>query len=618
VNRVGLLIGIGFGFLLAASRLNDYTVIHDMLLLREPDVFLLMGSAVAVAMPLLWLMERRQWKSPFGGPVRLARAHVEPRHVLGSVIFGAGWGITGACPGTALAMPFGGPALGVLVVAGMFVGQSVRERVAAREPRRASAVAADAGCALPAAATAEPAPAAVELVSRKAKIRLHSFEHPTLGDRSYLLIDELSHLAIAIDPQRDIEPYLESASHAGSRIAYALETHVHNDFISGARRLAAEHGATVVASKAAELGYPHRAVVDGETIEVGNLRIQVRATPGHTREHVSYLIQEDEPLLFSGGALVPGGAARIDLFGPEEAKILAGLAHHTIGQLLALDPRSRVLPTHAGGSFCSSGAHGPQTSTIAEERVRNRFAGLPDPAALLAAAIRDVPPAPSYYPRIRSRNRQGELAVPTVARGLDHAGLGRLMREEQLTIVDARRAADYAAGHLPGSLAIGLRGAFAPWVGWLADESRRIALVLDEASAAREATSSLAAVGRDDVLGYVIGMNGGRLPQAAVRRMSARELKGMIDPVIVDVRWDHEWSEGHIPGALHVTPDAIATGGAVGLTAEGRPVAVHCAGDYRSAIGVSLLERAGVKNLIHVSDGFGGWREAGGATTRSG
>ncbi|MDQ2914441.1 MAG: MBL fold metallo-hydrolase [Chloroflexota bacterium] len=445
--------------------------------------------------------------------------------------------------------------------------------------------------------------------------RIETLEHPTLGDRSYLLVDERSHLAAVVDPQRDIDPYLDAARRAGSRIAVALETHVHNDFLSGARRLAVEHGATVVASRAAELTYAHRAVDDGDTIDLGDLRIEVRATPGHTREHVSYLVQAAEPVLFSGGALIPGGAARIDLFGPEEAASLAGLAHHTIGQLLALDPRVRVLPTHAGGSFCSTGAHGPASSTIADERLGNRFAGLADGAALLAAATGDVPPVPSYYPRIRVRNRHGEIARPVTPHPLDHTSLHRQMRDQQLTVIDTRDSADYATRHISRSLAIGLRGSFAPWAAWIADEGRGIALVLGDVAAAREATAALAAVGRDDVVGYVIGVNGAGLAESSVRRIKARELRDMSDPVIVDVRWDYEWDEGHVPGAIHLTPDEIAASGASALVDVGQPVAVHCAGDYRSAIGVSLLERAGVTDLIHVADGFGGWRDAGGAVT---
>jgi len=445
--------------------------------------------------------------------------------------------------------------------------------------------------------------------------RIETFEHPTLGDRSYLLIDEQSRLAAIIDPQRKIEGYLDTVRSVGGRIALALETHVHNDFLSGARRLAAEHGATVVASKAAELTYAHRAVEDGDTVDLGGMRIEVRATPGHTREHVSYLVRAAEPLLFSGGALIPGGMARIDLFGREEAAILAGLAHRTIGQLLALDPRSRVLPTHASGSFCSTGAHGPTSSTIADERLANRFAGLADGAALLAAATRDVPPVPSYYPRIRVRNRHGEIAVPVAPQALGRARLHRLMEDQQLTFIDTRDSSDYAIRHLSGSLAIGLHGSFAPWTAWIADEARAIALVLGDASAAREATAALAAVGRDDVAGYVIGVDGATSGKSSVRRIKAQELKDMNDPVIVDVRWDHEWNEGHIPGAIHATPDEIATNGAAALVHVGRPVAVHCAGDYRSAIGVSLLERAGVTDLVHVADGFGGWRDSGGTVT---
>lgn len=447
--------------------------------------------------------------------------------------------------------------------------------------------------------------------------RLYSFDHPTLGDRSYLLIDERSGTAAVIDPQRELEPYLDAARRHGSRIAYALETHLHNDFVSGARRLAAEHGTTVVASRAAGLMFAHRGVAGGDTIDLGSVRIQVLATPGHTHEHVSYLVKGDDPLLFSGGALLPGGAARIDLFGADETKVLASFAFRTIGELLALDPSVHVLATHAGGSFCSTGAHGELTTTIAEEREHNRFAGLPDSTALLAAATRDVPPVPAYYPGIRARNQQGEPRAPTAPRELQATGLAEMLREGSLTVVDTRAASEYARNHIRGALAIGLGGAFAPWVGWLVDGSAPIALVVGDAESGHEATTALAAVGLDDVAGYVIGMSSDRLRLASVRRLPARDVRQLDERVIVDTRWEHEWRAGHVPGALHASPDAIAHHGVPALAGERRPVAVHCAGDYRSAIGVSLLERAGVRDLIHVSDGLVGWQAAGGPVERS-
>jgi hydroxyacylglutathione hydrolase len=455
-------------------------------------------------------------------------------------------------------------------------------------------------------------PSGGEPLPERADATLYSFDHPTLGDRSYLLIDESSGMAAVIDPQRELQPYLDAARRHNSRIAYALETHLHNDFVSGARRLAAEHGATVVASAAAGLSFPNRAVAGGDTIELGSLRIQVLATPGHTHEHVSYLVLGDEPILFSGGALLPGGAARIDLFGAEETKALAVLAYRTIGQLLALDPRARVLATHAGGSFCSTGAHGELTTTIAQERENNRFAGLADANAFEDAATHDVPPVPAYYPGIRARNRRGELRAPTAPRELQATGLAEMLRHAALTVIDTRPAAEYAQSHIRGALAIGLGGAFAPWVGWLVDGSAPIALVVRDLAGGHEVTTALASVGLDDVAGYVVHIANDRLPRASVRRLPAHAVRQLDERVIVDTRWEHEWRAGHIPGALHASPDVIAHDGVPAFAGERRPVAVHCAGDYRSAIAVSLLERAGVADLIHVADGLAGWQAAGG------
>lgn len=438
---------------------------------------------------------------------------------------------------------------------------------------------------------------------------VETFAHAGLGDRSYLVADTAAGVAAVVDPQRDILPYLEAAQRLGCRIVLALETHLHNDFISGVRRLAEEHDVTVVASRLADLAFRHRAVSDGDVVELAGFRVEVVGTPGHTYEHVSYRVAGDPPLLFSGGALLPGGAARIDLFGPEEAKKLAEHAHRTIQRLLALEGTTRVLPTHGAGSFCSSGVHARAESTIAEEREKNRFAGCADPGCVLEAATRDVPPAPRYYPRVRERNRAGVLAA-VVAEAIAHDRLGALQREDAVTLIDARGEVDYAACHVKRSLVVPLQGAFGPWVAWLAPTDRPLALVASSDQDAREATLQLGAVGRDDLAGFVVGVRAHGLPLASVGRADANRLQADYDATIVDVRWDAEWRAGHIPYARHIPVPELPERAAE-LPRDGR-IAVHCASGYRSIIGVSILERAGLTNLAHLPGGIRAWGDAGG------
>lgn len=433
------------------------------------------------------------------------------------------------------------------------------------------------------------------------------FEHPGLGDRSYLLLDEAAGLAAVVDPQRDVEPYQRAAAALGCRIVLALETHLHNDFVSGARRLAAA-GATVVAGHAGELAYPHRAVHGGDVVELGALRIDVRATPGHTPEHVSYLVRGEPPLLFSGGALSPGGAARIDLFGPDQARRLAVHAHASMRGLLGLEGRSQVLATHVGGSFCSSGAHGPADTTIAVEREQNRFAAVTDAEAFLAAALSEIPPAPTYYPAVRARNRQGDLSEPPRPQALTQEQLAALARAGA-TIIDTRPPAEYDALHLRGSLAIGLAGPFGPWAAWISPPGSPLALVVAGPDAGAEATAALGAVGRDELRGFVVGIAGSPLDTATIRRVPARTLLDADPPDILDVRWAHEWRQGHIPGATHLPVNELVHDAALAARLPG-PLAVHCAGDYRSTIAVSQLERAGRRGIIHVADGFSGYAAA--------
>ncbi len=440
-------------------------------------------------------------------------------------------------------------------------------------------------------------------------VHIQTFEHAGLGDRSYVVADRASGLAAVLDPQRDIEPYARAADLLGCRIVLVLETHLHNDFVSGARRLHDEHGAEVVASRLAELAFPHRAVSGGDAVALGELSFDVLATPGHTHEHISYLVKLDPPVLFSGGALLPGGAARIDLFGPEQAEVLAAKAYRTIAGLLALPVATRVLATHGAGSFCSSGVTRSPETTIADERLRNRFAKLPDDRALLREATREVPPAPRYYPRVRERNRAGAGPLPPL-RALTHTELAVHLREARVTVLDTRPETEYCATHITGSLAVPLHGAFGPWVAWIAPDELPLALVVATDDAATAAWSQLGAVGRDDLLGYVVGVRALGLPLAHVGRADPTLLQADYDATVVDVRWDAEWDETHIPYAMHIPlPDLARRAAEI---PRDRRVAVHCRSGYRSVIGVSLLERAGYARLAHLPGGIEAWGDAGG------
>jgi hydroxyacylglutathione hydrolase len=443
-------------------------------------------------------------------------------------------------------------------------------------------------------------------------VHIQTFEHESLGDRSYLIADRGSGLAAVVDPQREIEPYVRAAELLGCQIVLALETHLHNDFISGARRLHDEQRAEVVASRKAELAFPHRPVDGGDVVRLGDLEIEVLGTPGHTAEHVAYLARGDPATLFSGGALLPGGAARIDLFGAELAPSLAAAALDTIGRLLALDAATRVHATHGAGSFCSSGVQRRPETTVGDERSANRFAKVHDAATLLREATRDVPPVPRYYPRVRARNRVGAGAVPPLA-PLAPQAFVELVRARRVTVLDTRSERDYCDAHLAGALAVPLGGAFGPWVAWIAPEEVPLALVLARDDLAGRVGSELGAVGRDDVAGYVTAVRDLGLPLAHVGRAQVELLQADYDATVVDVRWDAEWQEGHIPYALHIPlPDLAAHAGEV--PRNGR-VAVHCRSGYRSVIGVSLLERAGVANLAHLPGGIEAWGDAGGIVT---
>ncbi len=456
---------------------------------------------------------------------------------------------------------------------------------------------------------------------------IQAFHYPGLGNSSYLVVDEASGSAAVVDPQRDIDQYLHTAARLGARITHAFETHVHNDFISGGRQLAERHGAALVASADAGLMFPHLGVHDGDVVRVGDrLRFRVLATPGHTPEHVSYLLEGDEgpATLFSGGALLVGTIARTDLLGQEHAPGLARQAWATLQQrLLRLPEATRVLPTHGGGSFCASGAGDAPETTIGAEKQRNRFAALVEPEVFVRAALEGLPRYPAYFARMRSLNQRGAPLLdqlpelpPLAAQAV------RALLERGAELIDTRSHVAFVSGHVPGSLAIPLEPPFSQWIGWLVPPERPLVFVLESERAREQVARELIRIGYDDLRGHLEGgveaWRAAGLPVAATMVVPIQELERLRtehpELAVLDVRWDDEWQAGHLSGAWHLAlPDLPARAHAL---PHGQPLAVHCAHRFRSTIAVSLLERVGLGPLYHLDGGVNGWQAAGGRLER--
>ena len=448
----------------------------------------------------------------------------------------------------------------------------------------------------------------------------------SLGNSSYLVGSEQSKECAVIDPLRDIDLYVREAEAQGFRITHSLETHVHNDFISGSRELAARTGTTIGASAAGGLLFDHRPLKKGDAITIGEVRLEVIATPGHTPEHISFLATETSKggpdALFSGGALLVGGVARSDLMGKQIAPFLDRWFYRTIRQeLQQLDDDVAVYPTHGGGSFClasPSGTGGGTTSTVGQERATNPYFQAASEEDFLELALGKSPSFPAYYKRMAAINRRGPHILGHLPQLYPLAPREVWVRVQGEGIaIDARDIHLYAASHIPGAYSIPLGDSFGTWAGWLVEPGKPLVLVIEEPSATEEAARQLVRIGYDALEGYLDGgmeaREKARLPVAHLRTVTpsdlSREMESGNGPLPLDVRFDHEWRLGHVPDALHVELGQLPEH-ADGLPRD-RAYATLCAMGARATIAASVLEREGFKDVAVVTGGTQAWVKSG-------
>jgi hydroxyacylglutathione hydrolase len=444
------------------------------------------------------------------------------------------------------------------------------------------------------------------------------FRASELGNSSFLVADPEAGEAVAVDPLRDVDQYLGRADELDVRVVRALETHVHNDFVSGARELQAETGATITAAHDAGLRYEHQGVAEGDELPVGRFKLRVRYTPGHTPQHVSYLLLDEtgkELALFSGGAIMVGAIARTDLFGPHLATHLALEAYRTIHVRLRHLPDDVALyPTHGGGSFCAAGSSGEASSTMASERKTNPYLTTHELMPFIARALHQGP-YPRYYREMAAINRKG---MPLLGRGLPSLTALSADRTEQFqregaALIDLRRGRDYDRGHIAGSYCVGMEGPFSAWVGWVVPRKRTVVLIGGDRAESEIAYRQLLRIGYDNVGGFLDG--GLDAWTASGRDLTTFETAEIDDlatwilsaepMTVVDARNEDEWVHGHVPGAVRM-PVPDVSHHAHELPHEA-PVAVHCGVGYRAAIACSLLEQAGFSRIIHVIGPYSDW-----------
>ena len=444
-----------------------------------------------------------------------------------------------------------------------------------------------------------------------------------LGDASYLVASEGE--AALVDPQRDAWRFLAAAEARGWRVTRVLETHVHNDYLSGALETRAATGAEIVAPARGGYEFPHRGADEGTSVEVGALRLTAMATPGHTPEHISWAIgAADAPGdgppegVFTGGSLLVGTAGRTDLLGDERVDELSTLQRATLRRLAQLPPGVRVFPTHGAGSFCSAGPAAPsRTTTIGRELARNPVLGAVESAGFRDALLGGLGRYPAYYAQMAPLNRSGPavLGGPPRVPALDPAGIERAATDGTW-IVDARPRAGFAAAHLPGALNIELDVTFSAYVGWLLPFNAPLVLVLPEPAAAalEEAMSQLLRIGYDRVAGYLDGgieawRAAGRpvsaYPTVTMDEVYAEAVAGAM-PALLDVRQPIEWRDsGVVPGARTIFVADLP--GRLGELPRDQRITVACKAGSRSAIAASLLDAAGIEVRLVATGGLIGW-----------
>jgi hydroxyacylglutathione hydrolase len=448
-------------------------------------------------------------------------------------------------------------------------------------------------------------------------VEVRLFRDAGLGNGSYL-VDAGEGRAVLVDPDRRVRRYLAAAEDRSLEVAWVLETHLHADFVSGALEVRDATGAELHVPAEAGVGFPHRPVRGGERVELGDLDVEVLATPGHASEHLSYVVRRGErmPLLFSGGALIVGGAARTDLAGDELTEHLTKHAFETLHEAFAdLPDETELLPTHGGGSFCSTGSGSKHTSTLGEERMTNPLLTLTEDD-FVGSWPKTFPRTPTYFARMREVNWAGpklrrDIEMP---RPLTPQAFTAAASEEGSIVVDTRSAGAYAEAHGAGAIAIPFRDAFPTWLGWLVPPDARLLLVLGEASL-DDVVDACLLVGAERFAGYLHGgIDAWRSAGFPVRSLPAIVAEDTVPWLRtgaqpLDVREPDEIDRGQIAGSVSVPLGDLPR--RLDAVPQGRPLLVYCASGMRSTTAASILERAGVGPVVNLRGGYGAWREAG-------
>jgi hydroxyacylglutathione hydrolase len=441
-----------------------------------------------------------------------------------------------------------------------------------------------------------------------------------LAHASYLLGSDGE--AVVVDPQRDVEIYLEAAERQGLKIKHIFETHLHADFVSGHKELAARTGAKIYIGAAAGAKFEHVPLTDGMEVPFGRAKIKVFETPGHTLESICLAVTDEErsaqpSAVLTGDTLFIGDVGRPDLSPTHTPQELAGLLYDSLhDKLMKLPDEVVVYPAHGAGSLCGRNMRAERSSTIGTERLTNYALQIPNRDEFIRQLTTNLPARPDYFQKDAEINREGAVALGDLAQlpELSASDVKALMNQG-VPVLDVRPPEKFAAGHIPSAINIALSGQFATWAGTLLGVAAKPILLADDDEQISEARVRLARVGIDAEPGYLTHCTEkwteAGYPLATVQQISVHELrekqaKGKLQ--VVDVRREAEWKSGHIEGCELCPLDKFAQ--QVPWLSGDVPTMVHCKSGYRSMIACSLLQKAGFGNVVNIVGGFDAWAEA--------
>lgn len=432
--------------------------------------------------------------------------------------------------------------------------------------------------------------------------------------------------AAVVDPQRDVDEYIAEAAAQHFKIKYIIETHLHADFVSGHRELAARTGAEIVFGKQAGVEFDHHTVADGDEFRIGSVVLKFIETPGHTPEGICVLVRDtvalDSPQkLLTGDTLFIGDVGRPDLAGGKgyTPQMMAAMMYDSLHtKLLTLPDETEVYPAHGAGSMCGKNMSKETSSTIGEQRQFNYALKPMTREQFVQLMTADLGEAPAYFPRDAEINRSGARRLSELSQPKPFTPTEVAAQSNDVVLLDIRSADEFGNGHVPGSLNIGLGGQFAMWAGSLIPISASIVIIAATNAQVDEAVVRLARVGIENVIGYLKGgMESWRYagqPVETVSQVTVHDLKELAekdDLQILDVRRPAEYEGGHVPNAA-TEPLGTLERNVSSLTLDRtKPTAVICAGGYRSSAATSLLQRHGFKDLLNVSGGTTAWINAG-------